>query len=92
MEEAAIGMDQNQHRSTFQRGKARIAFVVRDDERHIIQITSRIDTCESAHEAEVLALLWASKVADKKGWQNVEWLMDAAAVVKEVLLNDLAEE
>lgn len=50
------------------------------------------ENCDNAQEAKVLALLWASEVADQKGSRNVEWSMDVVAVVKEVLSNKIAEE
>lgn len=78
--------------AAFKRGKTGLTFVVRDEDRNIVQITSRNENCDNAHEAEVLALLWATEVAKYKGWQNVEWSMDAVVVVKEVVSKEVTEK
>lgn len=65
-------------------GKASLAVVLRNEEGDIIRILSAMDSALSAREAETKALRWASDIAVREEWKQVQWVSDALNVVKEI--------
>lgn len=53
----------------------------------VIKISSKLTEADSAMEAEVKALEWASSVASSDNWSHFIWSSDALSVVKKACLS-----
>ncbi|KAF3437170.1 hypothetical protein FNV43_RR19923 [Rhamnella rubrinervis] len=60
------------------------AMVVRDASGRLLFLSSALLTSQSPFEAELSALHWSSEFAERGGWTNGVWEMDALEVVKEI--------
>lgn len=65
-------------------GKVALAFVIRNENGVIIHLASKLVDCETALEAEILAILLATEEAEALGWNKIIWSTDSANSAKEI--------
>lgn len=71
--------------TAFSNSRAGLGVIVRNENGELVLIKSKVIDSVFAHAAEIEALVWASKIAEAEGWMNVELLLDAANVIKEII-------
>ncbi|KAF3446701.1 hypothetical protein FNV43_RR11881 [Rhamnella rubrinervis] len=70
--------------AAFKDGRAALVLVLRDEKGKVLYLASKLDSANSAKEAELKALVWGFEKAKMESWELVVWSSDALNVVKEV--------
>lgn len=70
--------------AAFKNGKAGLGLVIRDETGELVLFSTKTIACISAKVAELMAIEWASEIAERERWLRIVWSSDALELVKAI--------